>query len=252
LRALVAALRRPTPASVSARLRRLARPAGAFDAARYFRGDHGLRFYNVGTKQVRSLARDIYNANRARWTVDDAMRLANRLIRDPHLETKAIGIEIVARYARSFTPRLLPSWKRWLAKNLSANWATTDLICGALIGPLVAERPQLIPALGTWARHRSMWVRRASAVALIPAIRRGLALDVAYEVAETLHADREDLIQKAVGWMLREAGKQDPARLERYLRAERAVIPRTTFRYAIERFSNGKRRALLAMPGRAT
>jgi 3-methyladenine DNA glycosylase AlkD len=47
-------------------------------------------------------------------------------------------------------------------------------------------------------------------------------------VAKALPADRADLIQKAIGWMLRESGTHDPARLERYLRAERAVIPRTT------------------------
>jgi hypothetical protein len=223
----------------------MARPAGAFDAARYFRGDHTLRFYNVGTANVRSLARTIYMANRDDWTIADAMRLANALMRDPYLETKSIGIEVVARYRKSFTPRLLPSWKRWLAGNLSANWATTDQICGLLIGPLVADHPSLIPVIRTWATHGNMWVRRASAVALLPAIRRGLALDAAYEVAKTLSLDREDLIQKAVGWMLREAGKQDAVRLERHLRAEGAAVPRTTLRYAIERFSSAKRRSLL-------
>ena len=238
-------MRHPTHASVSAALRRLARPAGGFDAVRYFRGDHGLRFYNVGTANVRSLARSIYDENRSEWSTDEAMRLANRLIRDPHLETKAVGIEVVSRYRRSFTPRLLTPWKRWLAQNLSANWATTDLICGTLIGPLLADHPQLILLMRAWATHRNMWVRRAAAVALIPPMRRGLALDEAYRVAELLHPDREDLIQKAVGWMLREAGKQDPQRLERYLRSNGAIIPRTTLRYAIERFPLAKRRDLL-------
>ena len=70
-------------------------------------------------------------------------------------------------------------------------------------------------------------------------------LDLVYEIAKRLHADREDLIQKAVGWALREAGKTDPARLERYLRANGASIPRTTLRYAIERFPEAKRRNLL-------
>jgi 3-methyladenine DNA glycosylase AlkD len=60
-----------------------------------------------------------------------------------------------------------------------------------------------------------------------------------------LHADREDLIQKAVGWMLREAGKRNAVRLERYLRSEGPAIPRTTIRYAIERFPATKRRQLL-------
>ncbi len=244
-------MRNPTRAGVSAALRELARPSGAFDAARYFRGDHGLRFHNVGTAAVRSLARDIYLANRDRWTVDDATRFADALMKDPYLETKGIGIEVVSRYRRSFEPRLLPAWKRWLAGDLSANWATTDLICGMLIGPLLVDHPRLIPVVAGWARHRNMWVRRASAVALIPAVRGGRALDAAYGVARALHGDEQDLIQKAVGWMLREAGKQDAARLERYLRAEGGRIPRTTVRYAIERFPAGKRRALLAVTRRS-
>lgn len=235
----------PTHREVSAALRRLSRPAGDFDAARYFRGTRTLRFYNVGTTHVRRLARSIYSDTRAVWTVDDALHFANRLMRDPYLETKAVGIEVLSRYHRSFTPRLLPSWKRWLAQDLSANWATTDFICGALIGPLLAAYPELIPLMRRWATHRNMWVRRASAVALITPMRRGLALDDAYTVATMLHADKEDLIQKAVGWMLREAGKQDPRRLETYLRANGAFIPRTSLRYAIERFPTARRRQLL-------
>jgi 3-methyladenine DNA glycosylase AlkD len=235
----------PSRASVSAALRRLARPPGAFDPARYFRSDEDLRFYNVGAKTIRALAREIHFAHRLEWTVDDAMRLADALIQDPYLETKAIGIDVVARHRKAFTPRLLARWKRWLSGNLSANWATTDQICGTLIGPLLADEPDLIPLMRTWAGHRNMWVRRASAVALIPAMRRGLAQDEAYDVARALHSDREDLIRKAVGWMLREAGKQDPARLERYLRAEGTAIPRITVRYAIERFPPATRRSLL-------
>jgi 3-methyladenine DNA glycosylase AlkD len=239
-------MRHPTHRRVTAALKRLSRPAGGFDAARYFRGDHGLRFYNVGTRPMRALAREIYLANRDAWSVDDATRFAGELMRDPYLEAKGIGIEVVARYRKSFAPRLLPVWKQWLARNLSANWATTDAICGMLIGPLLAENPRLLPRMREWARHGNMWVRRASAVSLIPAFRRGFAQDLGYDVARSLHRDREDLIQKAVGWMLREAGKPDMARLERYLRAEGAAIPRTTVRYAIERFPAAKRRALLA------
>ncbi len=236
---------------VCSRLRRMARPAGSFDATRYFRGDHGLRFHNVGTAAMRALAREIHAAHRADWTVADAMRVADILIRDPYLETKSVGIEIVARYRRAFTPALLPRWKAWLAENHSANWATTDALCGLLIGPLAADRPALALKVGSWSRDRNMWVRRASAVALLPSIRRGTALDLAYRVASRLHADREDLIQKAVGWMLREAGKKDPVRLERYLLANGARIPRTTLRYAIERFPEATRRRILAITSRA-
>jgi 3-methyladenine DNA glycosylase AlkD len=236
----------PSKAGVKRALARLSRPSGAFNAARYFRGDHGLRFYNVGTPAMRAMARRIYDEQRDRWTIDEALSFADSVIIDPFLETKSVGIEVLARYRRSFTPRLLAVWKRWLAANHSANWATTDAICGTLIGPLLVAHPALAPKLRTWARDRNMWVRRASVVGLIPLARKGLALDVLYDNARTLHADHEDLIQKAVGWALREAGKADASRLEHYLRANGPTIPRTTVRYAIERFSPAARAELLA------
>jgi len=241
--------RATTPARAAARarrdLRRMARPSGAFDASRYFRGAVDLGFFNVGGGRVRALAKEMYRTHRDAWSVDAALACADALIRDRHLEVKGAGIEVMACYRHVFAPWILPSWKRWLARGESANWATTDAICGMLIGPLLVRHPRLASEMRGWARHRNMWVRRASAVSLIPLMRRGLALDLAYGVARTLHPDQEDLIQKAVGWMLREAGKADARRLERYLRANGPRIPRITLRYAIERFPPAKRRALL-------
>jgi 3-methyladenine DNA glycosylase AlkD len=233
-------------------LQSMARPAGAFDAARYFRGTGDLGFYNVGTPAMRALARSIHTAHRDEWSIDEAMRFAETLISDRFLEVKALGIELVARYRSEFTPKLLPAWKAWLAADHSANWATTDAICGLLIGPLLVRYPRLVRTMASWSRHRNMWVRRASIVSLIPSIRKGAGLDMAYEIAGNLHRDSQDLIQKAVGWALREAGKIDPVRLERYLRAEGPRIPRTTVRYAIERFAPPTRAALLKATRRET
>ena len=227
-------------------LKRLARRSAEFDARRYFRGGGDLRFHNVGTTAMRGLARSIHERHRNEWSVDDAMAFADLLIQDPFLEVKSLGIEVVARYRRDFTPRLLSAWKRWLARDCSANWATTDAISCYLIGPLLLRHPDLAGDMRAWARHRNMWVRRAAAAGLIPSVRLGRALDVAYDVAQALHPDPHDLIHKAVGWLLREAGKPDAARLERYLRTNGATIPRTTVRYAIERFPPRARRALLA------
>ena len=223
----------------------LSRPSGSFDASRYFRSVDHVGFLNVGTQAVRQLARRIVRDNLPGWTVNDGLVFANTLISDRYLEVKGLGIEVLARYRRNFTPELLPVWKRWLSNNYSANWATTDAICGLLIGPLLVAHPRLIAQMLAWSLDSNMWVRRASAVSVIPAVRRGIGLKSAYEVARRLHGDREDLLHKAVGWMLREAGKVDAARLEGYLRANGPRMPRTTVRYAIERFPPAKRRKLL-------
>src|SRR6476469_7105514 len=171
-------------AAVRAKLRTLARPAGEFDASRYFRGAGDLGFYNVGTAPMRALARSIHAAHRDDWSIDEAMAFADALIVDRHLEVKSVGIEVVARYRRWFVPRLLPRWRRWLAENHSANWATTDAICGLLIGPLLVAHPPLAARMRSWARDRlNLWVRRAAIVGLIPLARKGEALDILYEVA---------------------------------------------------------------------
>ena len=231
---------------VKRQLERLARPTGSFDASRYFRGADDLRFHNIGTKQMRALARAVYTEHAGVWSIEDATAFADVLMADPFLEAKSVGIEVLARYSRTLTPRWLPHWKRWLASDLAANWATTDGLCGTLIGPLLVRHPGAAGQMRAWARHRNLWVRRAAIVALIPLARRGNALDLVYEVAAALHPDPHDLIHKAVGWALREAGKPDAARLERYLREHGPRIPRTTVRYAIERFPASRRSALLA------
>jgi 3-methyladenine DNA glycosylase AlkD len=221
------------------------RPAGDFDASRYFRGTPDLGFYNVGTPIVRQMAKSLV-VEHPEWMLRDAMIFADRLIESRYLESKALACFVVARYQRDFSPPLLARWKGWLARGNAANWATTDAICGCLIGPLLIRHRSLTPRVAAWAGDRNLWVRRASAVGLIPLLRRGRELDAAYRVARRLQDDREDLIQKAVGWMLREAGKADVPRLERYLRRGGAHIPRTTLRYAIERFPPSRRTALLA------
>jgi 3-methyladenine DNA glycosylase AlkD len=238
-----------SPATVAREVKRqlaeLGRPAGAFDAQRYFRGTGELGFHNVGTPRVRRLARDLVKQHCDVWSIREALELTHILIQDRFLETKGFGIEVLARYRREFTPALLPVWKQWLAAGYASNWATTDAICGMLIGPLVFAHPHLAPRLAGWVSHRNLWVRRAAAVGLIPLIRRGQALPLGYQVASQLHKDEADLIQKAVGWMLREAGKADAPRLERYLRQNGPRIPRTTVRYAIERFAPALRGELL-------
>ncbi len=228
-------------------VKRMARPVGDFDASRYFRGEVDLGFYNVGTRAVRDVARSVHAANRSTWSIDDAMEFADVLMRDRYLEVKMVGVEVVRRFHREFSPRLMNAWKRWLARGYSANWATTDAICGTLIGPLLDAHPELAERMRGWTRHRSLWVRRAAAVGLVSLARRGRSLDLAYDVARALHRDREDLIEKAVGWLLREAGKTDSPRLERYLRRHGPSIPRTSVRYAIERMSPATRRRLLIM-----
>ena len=103
----------------------------------------------------------------------------------------------------------------------------------------------MLPHTARWTQAENLWLRRASLVALIPLARKGEQLDLAYTNAVRLFAAPEDLIHKATGWLLREAGKTDMPRLRAFLLQHGPRIPRTALRYAIERFPAAERKTLL-------
>ncbi len=90
-------------------------------------------------------------------------------------------------------------------------------------------------------------MRRASIVAFLKLVKLQECLGPAYAMAARHFDSKDDLVQKAAGWLLREAGKRDMARLEKFLLHYGPTIPRTTLRYAIERFPEGKRKRLLVL-----
>lgn len=210
----------------------------------YFKRDEAVAFYGVALPVVRSIAADLGRTHRG-WTVAEATAFCDTLIRDREFEAKCVGVLVLERWRRDFPPGLLRTTRRWLHDGHCASWAAVDLVAPTLVSPLVRTHPQLLRELATWPAARSLWVRRASAVTLVPLARKGEALPQAYRTARALFPDPHDLIHKATGWLLREAGKTDPDRLERFLRRHGPRIPRTALRYAIERFPPARRKRLL-------
>lgn len=224
-------------------------PVRARGAERYFKDT--VRCYGVPAPEVRALAAELHRMVKGTWTVDDALELADILFRAPELEAKAVGGLILARYESDYRPSFLGRVKGWLAAGRLDNWASVDNFCATAMGDFLDRHPAYVDRIKAWTRHPSRWVRRAALVSFIKPARRGEFLPAIYEVSASLFGDDDDLIQKANGWLLREAGKADPARLERFLRRHGPSIPRTTLRYAIERFPERKRRTLLRQTRRS-
>ena len=211
----------------------------------YFKPGEEVWVFGIDTPTQRRIAGGIFQRVRGDWEITEAVEFCDLLIRRREMELKNAGIFLLARYQKSFDKSLLRNVESWLANDYCANWAATDALCGEVLGPLIRRNPALTPRLKNWTGKRNLWLRRASAVGIIHSARRGEQLDDAYTIAESLFKYPEDLIHKATGWMLREAGKPDPARLEGFLLEHGPKIPRTTLRYAIERFPPEKRKTLL-------
>ena len=114
------------------------------------------------------------------------------------------------------------------------NWDLVDLSCYEILGNWLLDKDRTI--LYSLARNgKTIWEQRIGIVSTMQFLRHG-QLDDTYAIADILLQHPHDLIHKAVGWLLREAGKRDPQRLQQYLDTRCTTMPRTMLRYAIEKF----------------
>jgi 3-methyladenine DNA glycosylase AlkD len=124
------------------------------------------------------------------------------------------------------------------------NWDLVDCSAHNILGRAIHEGLQEVVILDRLAVSDILWERRIAIIATMYFIHKG-QLDHTFRLAERLLADREDLMHKAVGWMLREAWKKDPAAVETFLIKHYPQIPRTALRYAIEKMEETKRQRFL-------
>jgi len=122
------------------------------------------------------------------------------------------------------------------------NWDLVDLSAPHIVGAYLADKNRDI--LSKLAISKQLWERRIAVVATFHFIRKGNFRST-LDISDLLLHDREDLIRKAVGWMLREVGKRDQALLEVWLKSRYRHMPRTMLRYAIEKFTPPKRQDYL-------
>ncbi len=241
--------RSPTPQKAArgaqARLRALASPEVAAGGRKFFKQGDSVRLLGVRAPQVRALAGELYREVKSAWGVADAVEFCDAMSQARELEARVLGVLLLGRYRRAYERTLLRRVEQWIREGRFANWAEIDALAPGVVTPLIERFPDLVPRVMGWTSSRNQWMRRAAVVSLVLPARRGEKLDVAYRVVRGLLDDREDLMHKACGWLLREAGKTDMARLERFLLQYGSRMPRTSVRYAIERFPERKRKQLL-------
>lgn len=126
------------------------------------------------------------------------------------------------------------------------NWDLVDLSCYELLGTWLLDKDRTL--LYDLARDgKTLWEQRIGMVSTMQFIRHG-ELDDTYAIADiflTKPLPLHDLLQKAVGWLLREAGKRDEQRLKDWLSTRYATMPRTMLRYAIEKFTEEERKRFM-------
>jgi 3-methyladenine DNA glycosylase AlkD len=231
--------------NLQSELKRLTNPAKAAFLQRFFKtgpGEYseGDRFRGITVPELRKLAKE-HNA----LSFEDA---ASLLESEWHEDRLIALFLLIDRYAKG-TPAARHRVHRLYLSRIADrvnNWDLVDSSAAVLVGGHLAEYgggdTSLLDKL---VRDKNLWRRRVGIVATHHFIRRGSFGDT-LRVAQALLADREDLIHKATGWMLREMGKKDVAPLHAFLDRHAARMPRTMLRYAIEKFPESVRRRYMA------
>lgn len=215
-----------------AALKKIASPAGVKEVARYFRVDPNAdssdnKILGVSIGKIFPIAKQF---------TDMPLEEIETLLENPYYEVRMGAISIMDFRAR--------------AKNITAaerkalfdlyikrhdrinNWDMVDRAAPYVVGGYLADKPRKI--LYKLARSRNPWERRTAIVSTYYFIRAGEVEDT-FAIAEILHRDEHDLVQKAVGSWIREAGKKDQKKLLSFLEKHSAAMPRTMLRYAVEK-----------------
>lgn len=168
-----------------------------------------------------------------------ALEVAQTLLESRVLEEASVGIRLLRKMTRRFTPELFNVFDGWV--DHLTNWANTDGLSSWLISETVRLDPQLVGRLLLWTASENRWRRRAAAVSLVPIARRGDMLNEAFAVAERLMTDGDEMVQKGVGWLLKEASRKHPDEVRVFLLRWRDRAPALVLRYASEKLPKDMR-----------
>lgn len=198
---------------------------------RFFK--ESVAVYGVKSAGVRKIAKQMLALLKNK-TKDDVFRLCEGLWRSGYLEETGIACEWSYHLHESYLPADFKVFEGWLDAYVH-NWAACDTLCNHTIGTFVEMYPEFIAELKTWSTAENRWKKRAAAVTLIIPARKGLFLPDIFDIAQTLLLDPDDLVQKGYGWMLKAASEAHPSEVFDFVFSRKDVMPRTAFRYSLEK-----------------
>jgi 3-methyladenine DNA glycosylase AlkD len=235
-----------TPAESAAQIRRALKDGGSADhgaGVQWFFKDeiqsHGWYTADLRRAAVR-FRREVKKEHGLGFLVD----VANHLFAGSVLEEKITAVFLLEKLDAEFSDREFKLFESWLSR--ISNWADHDGLVHYLISPMVAAKPARTKQVFRWAKSPNRWHRRAACVALIRGARAKMFFPEITRLSSSLLTDEDDMVQKGLGWLLRETAKFDARRTVPYLMKIRGRAPRLVLRTACETLSPTVRKRILA------
>jgi len=177
------------------------------------------------------------------------VQVADQLFRGDVLEEKIFAVVMLEGIVGDLGPREFKLFESWLDR--IGTWADHDGLVHYLLGPMIAADPRYLSRPPRWAKRKSRWHQRAAAVSLIHSTRQHKNFDYVQRITELLLASDDDMVQKGLGWLLREAAKFNREQTVAYLMTIRERASRLVLRTACETLPPAIKERVLGKKSRA-
>ena len=240
------ATRKITPEYIAAHIRRVLKDGGSAPHAEgvewFFKKEIKSRGWY--TAEMRKVAVRFRRAILRERGLDFLVKVADRLFRGCVLEEKVFGVFLLEKLVHQLDDSEFRLLESWLAR--ISSWADHDALVHYLIAPMIAAKPTRARSVFIWAKSSNRWHRRAACVALIQGTRRKMFFLEIVRLSNILLVAEDDMVQKGLGWLLRETAKHNPSKTVPYLLKICPRAPRLVLRTACETLPVSTRKKILA------
>jgi 3-methyladenine DNA glycosylase AlkD len=238
--------RRITPAYIAAHIRRVLKNGGSAphskDVQWYFKEEIKSRGWYTG--DLRNVARRFRRTMLKELGLPFLLQVSDKLFSGRMLEEKIFSVLMLETLTDEFGDAEFRRFESWLPR--ISSWSDHDSLVHYLIGPMVAAQPARVRYVFCWAKSGDRWYRRAACVALIRGTRQKMFFPEIKHLSHLLLSDQDDMVQKGLGWLLRETAKYDAKRTMPFLMTIRRDSPRLVLRTACETLPAAARNRILA------
>ena len=235
------------PAYIANHIRTVLKDGGSaphtIEVQRFFKQEVKSRGWY--TNELRKVAVRFRRTILAEHALQYLLQVADQLFRGDMLEEKIFAVLMLQGMVGDFGKPEFKVFESWLDR--VGSWADHDALVHYLIGPMVAAHDSLLSRPPRWARKRTgkSWHQRAAAVSLIHSTRQHKNFGDIQRITELLLTSDDDMVQKGLGWLLREAAKANPDQTVKYLMTIRDRTPRLVLRTACETLPANTRQRVL-------
>lgn len=201
---------------------------------------------HIKTIEIRRLSnklyKDIYDKS-----IDNIFAKCSELLEQHDWAMGVIAYDFAYRVRKQYDNNTFSIFESWLI-NYVRGWGDCDDFCTHAFGELLIQRPELFSKIILWTEREEFWMRRAAAVILIPSIHQNKYNKIKPTIiSDLLIKDGNYLVLKGYGWMLKVLSQKEPELVYNYLLNNREIMPRISFRYALEKMDNIKKEQLMGL-----